>query len=1011
MTAELRSDLQAIVGQTYELQRELGGGGMSRLFLATDRSLRRPVVIKVLPPERTSTVSAIRFQREIELAAQLQHPHILPIHAAGARDGLLYYVMPFVPGESLRHRLLRERRLPVADALRIVREVADALAYAHDLGVIHRDIKPENVLLTQGHALLADFGIARALAEVRSAPGTESRLTDSGVAMGTPGYMAPEQVAGDTRVDGRADIYALGVVAYEMLAGTPPFTGPTAQAVITAHLTRTPPEVRWVRDDCPRHIADAIRTAMQKDPDLRFKTAGEFRDALDGIEVASGARGRGSIAARLLGHVAGAVRRLRTTRASAPRADAPSVAVSPTTVAVFPFAVRGSARLSYLGDGMVDLLSTRLDGAGELRSADPRAVLGMVAQQSARVLDPGRAREIATQLGAGQFVLGTLLEAGGRVQVTASLYDRAGRPTASATVAAADEAGLFDLVDALAIQLLSSDSGGTRTGLARLAAGTTWSLPALKAYLEGERHFRQGRYTLARESLHRAVDADPGFSLAWYRLSVAAEWLIDRDLQDHAAEQALRNSDRLPERERQLLQAFVAWRRGSQRAESMYRAIIGTYPNDVEAWIQLAEVLFHYGPLCGKSIAHAREAWERVLAFEPEHLGALYHLTRIASVDGRRADLRLLTERVLSLSPQSERALEARALRAFSLGDVEEQEQVLGEVREASDGAALGIMRIVATYTDNLAGAAAVARVVTAETRSDEVATLAHVSLAHIEVARGRWRAAAAELVEVERRDPAWALEARGLLATLPFTPWSAETLRQVRDDLLRWRAAEQPRRTHPSLFVRAHNGLHAHIRAYLLAMLSVRLGETQAAERYASELDQLPGTPTHRALGHASSEHVRAELSTARGDATEALDALARAEVEVGYDSAITSPFYSRAAARFLRGALAETTGCHDEAARWFASFGETSIYDLVYVAPALVRRGASLERLNQPEPAADAYRRALTLWAERDPELSSLVAPADERLAALGFGARATPAVSRAVGFERSPDPPVSV
>ncbi|MDQ3996440.1 MAG: protein kinase, partial [Gemmatimonadota bacterium] len=800
MVADLREELQGIVGGTYELQRELGGGGMSRLFLATDRSLRRPVVIKVLPPERTSAVSAVRFQREIELAAQLQHPHILPVHAAGARDGLLYYVMPYVPGESLRHRLIREHRVSLGDTLRIVCEVADALAYAHHLGVIHRDIKPENVLLAQGHALLADFGIARALAEVRSGPGADGRLTDSGFAMGTPGYMAPEQVAGDRGVDGRADIYALGVVAYEMLAGAPPFSGPTAQAVLTAHLTRTPPEVRWVRDDVPRPIGEAIRTALEKDPELRFRTAADFRDALEAGGMDAGGDGGRGLASRLLGRVLAGARRMRRLSRAPSEAEAAAPVISPTTVAVFPFAVRGSPRLSYLGDGMVDLLSTRLDGAGELRSSDARAVLGMVAQQNARVLDPARARRIAERLGAGQFVLGTLLEAGGRLQVTASLYDRSGTVTASATATAAEEGELFDLVDTLAIQLLSTGSGDARTGLARLAATTTASLPALKAYLEGERHLRQGRYTLARESLHRAVDADSGFSLAWYRLSVAAEWLIDRDLQDHAAEQALRTSDRLPERERQLLQAFVAWRRGSPRAESLYRAIIGAYPNDVEAWIQLAEVLFHYGPLAGRSIADSREAWERVLAFEPEHLGALYHLARVASVERRRGELQLLTDRVLALSPQSERALEARALRAFSLGDPEEQDRVLAEVRVASDAVALSIMRIVATYTDNLAGAVALAQPVTAETRSDEVCALAHVSLAYLEVARGRWGAAREELSRAARVDPLWALEARGHLATMPFIPWSTDELREVRDELVRWRAADQPRRSHPSL-------------------------------------------------------------------------------------------------------------------------------------------------------------------------------------------------------------------
>jgi tetratricopeptide (TPR) repeat protein len=1010
VTADLREELQGIVGGTYELQRELTGGGMSRLFLATDRSLRRPVVIKVLPPERTSTVSAIRFQREIELAAQLQHPHILPIHAAGARDGLLYYVMPYVPGESLRHRLIRDRRLPLADALRILREVADALAYAHHLGVVHRDIKPENVLLAQGHALLADFGIARALAEVKSVPGTDDRLTDSGFAMGTPGYMAPEQVAGDKGVDGRADVYALGVVAYEMLAGSPPFTGPTAQAIITAHLTQTPPEVRWVREDVSRPVGNAIRTALEKDPELRFRTAADFRDALDAVDTQPAEEGR-SIVARLLGQVLGRARRLRGRRRPPQQPNAPAPIVSPTTIAVFPFAVRGSPRLAYLGDGMVDLLSARLDGAGELRSADPRAVLSMVEQLNTRALDPARARPIAERLGAGQFVLGTLLEAGGRVQVTASLYDRDGSVNASATAAAADEAEVFDLVDALAIQLLSTASGGARTGLARLAARTTGSLPALKAYLEGERHLRQGRYTLARESLHRAVDEDPGFSLAWYRLSVAAEWLIDRKLQDHAAEQALRNSDRLPDRERQLLQAFVAWRRGSPRAESLYRAIIGAYPNDVEAWIQLGEVLFHYGPLGGRSISQSREAWERVLSFEPDHLGALYHLARVASVEGRRGELQLLTDRVLALSPQSERALEARALRAFSLGDPEEQERVLAEVRLASDSAALGIMRIVATYTDNLAGAVALAQPVTAETRSDEVCALAHVSLAYLEVARGRWRAAREELARAARVDAVWALEARGHLASMPFIPWSPDELREVRDELIRWRAAEQPRRTHPSLFVRAHNGLYAHIRAYLLSLLSVRLGEHTSADRYASELDQLSGTPYIRSLGHALSEHVRAELATAQGKAVEGLDTLARAEVEVGYDCGITSPFYSRAGARYLRGALAESTGCHDDASRWFGSFGEASVYDLAYMAPALVRRGLSLEKLGRPEVAVESYRRALALWAARDDEMAPIIAPAADRLASLGFGAKPAAAPVRRLGFEPSPEQPVRV
>src|SRR5216117_795576 len=233
---DLQARLRAALGDAYQVERELGGGGMSRVFLATEASLHRAVVIKLLPPEFASEVSEARFKQEIALAAHLQHTNILPVLTAGARDDLLFYVMPFVTGESLRHRMTREGKLPVTDAVRVLHEIADALAYAHAEGVIHRDVKPENILLLGSHAVLTDFGVARALVEARSG----GRLTDTGLALGTPGYMSPEQAAGERHVDARADVYALAVVGYEMLAGFPPFAGPTAQAVIAAHFTQTP---------------------------------------------------------------------------------------------------------------------------------------------------------------------------------------------------------------------------------------------------------------------------------------------------------------------------------------------------------------------------------------------------------------------------------------------------------------------------------------------------------------------------------------------------------------------------------------------------------------------------------------------------------------------------------------------------------------------------------------------------------------------------------------------------
>src|SRR2546428_6441660 len=245
--SDLHARLQAALGDAYQVERELGGGGMSRVFVATEASLHRAVVIKLLPPEFASEVSEARFKQEIELAAHLQHPNILPVLTAGAKGDLLFYVMPFVSGESLRHRLTREGKLPVADAVRILHEMADALAYAHAEGVIHRDVKPENILLEGGHAVLTDFGVARALVESRSG----GRLTDTGLALGTPGYMSPEQAAGERHVDARADVYALAVVGYEMLAGVPPLAGPTAQALIAAHLTAKPKPLTDARARAP----------------------------------------------------------------------------------------------------------------------------------------------------------------------------------------------------------------------------------------------------------------------------------------------------------------------------------------------------------------------------------------------------------------------------------------------------------------------------------------------------------------------------------------------------------------------------------------------------------------------------------------------------------------------------------------------------------------------------------------------------------------------------------------
>jgi serine/threonine-protein kinase len=269
------AQLSAALAGRYRIDRELGQGGMATVYLAEDLKHRRHVALKVLRPELAATIGAERFLAEIATTANLRHPHILPLFDSGDADGALFYVMPYVEGESLRDRLNREKQLPLADALAIALEVADALSYAHGRGVVHRDIKPENILLENGHAVVADFGIAQAVTD----SGGE-RLTQTGMVVGTPLYMSPEQANGEP-VDARSDLYALGCITYEMLAGTPPFTGANAMVVMARHAMDPVPALRTARPEVPGQVAEAIERALAKTPADRYPSARAWREAIE----------------------------------------------------------------------------------------------------------------------------------------------------------------------------------------------------------------------------------------------------------------------------------------------------------------------------------------------------------------------------------------------------------------------------------------------------------------------------------------------------------------------------------------------------------------------------------------------------------------------------------------------------------------------------------------------------------------------------------------------------------
>jgi tetratricopeptide (TPR) repeat protein/tRNA A-37 threonylcarbamoyl transferase component Bud32 len=958
--------LSAALADRYTIEHELGAGGMATVYLAEDLRHKRKVAMKVLRPELAAVLGADRFLREIEIAAKLQHPHILTLIDSGEADGFLYYVMPYVDGDSLRSKLDRERELPVQEAVRIIREVVDALVHAHAKGVVHRDIKPDNVLLSGRHAVVTDFGIAKAVSEATGA----LQITTAGVALGTPTYMSPEQAVGAPNVDHRADIYAVGVMAYEMLVGEPPFAGANPQAILSAHVTQAPKALTESRTTVSPELGAAVMKCLEKKPADRWQSAEELHAVLEALAPDSGGTTPvpGSrplfTGKRLPALVAAASAVLLLVGWLVFRGpEAPGVAVSTNRVAVFPFAVRSAnPDFQYLREGVAELMATALDGAGEMRSVDPSAVLRSVSADD-EPPDVDRAESIARGLGAGRFVVGSITDVGaGRIQLRASLYE-----TGTTDPILVDRTGTADraleLVRGATRDLLTDLLG---SGIADAEAlMTTDSVEALKAYVAGARAYRVRDFRSAVAAFQEAIAVDPEFAWAYHKLSMAAGWAEMHELSDRASDEALRLSDRLSERQRLILAAVRAHYQGDPAiAEQTALTIVRDYPDDSDAWYILGETRMHYNHVFGRPPTEAREPLEQAVAADPgsaepwQHLYDLALLERdldeIASLDRRRGATALVHPLGVALANGDSLALVS--LRPPSTG-----------VWHA--GVMYHLFRVTWLWQDVSEGLQLLNALV--EHDDSSVEALGHSHRAALHTAVGHRAAAVAEIDEALDAQRGQGMIQQGVLAAVGFPPWPESAVATVRSQLVNWNAAAEPECVVDQPFICVHDGLYPVLRLFLVGALDIQAGNVARGVAYADSLERYQGTEVAEMLGGDQAGTLRAMAAAASGDPSRVLEELDGFRGRFSLVQVRDSPFMGRAFENRLAARALYELGRDDEAIE-----RSQALYGFLWaMAESHLLRGEIHERQGDVEAALEAYDRFLELWESPDPEFQPIV------------------------------------
>ncbi|MDH3496794.1 MAG: serine/threonine protein kinase [Gemmatimonadota bacterium] len=642
------SRIRDALADRYTLGDPIGRGGFATVYRAHDIRNNRQVAIKVLRPELAAALGTDRFVREIEIEARLQHPHILPLHDSGTADGVPYFVMPLIEGESLRERLRRDRQLSVSDAIKITREVGDALYYAHTQGVVHRDIKPENILLAGGYAYVADFGIAHALEEVG-----EERLTSAGVTLGTPPYMSPEQAAGDAQLDGRSDLYALGCVLYEMLAGDPPYTGATAQAIFARQMHEPPPPLEVVRPNVPPAVVDALETALAQVPADRFATVPEFLALLGDVETKGRLTARratirrrryrtGTIiaAAAVLGGAGWLL-----LRPTGPPLDANKVVVFPLVEQNLPVDERDA------GYRLAVVIETALEYSRPLKWIDGWERLDERQRGDAAAVDAKVRRRIARDRGAKYYIAGFVQGQTDSLGVTLQLYDAGGDSLIrrGAASGASAEVALHQLaVDAVKGVLADLIDPGRPVDFAALRDREA---SAVALWIQGERQYRQLHMTQALDLYQRALARDSSLVIAAVKGAQAASWKhSDADI-SALIDAALRRDSLLPARYASFARGLRSYTSG--QADSAVRWLEQALDDDPdwnEALAALGEVYVHLLPRRAPLDSLAEAVFLTVIARDTGFAPPLFHLAEMAVRRGELPRAQQLIRRLMHVN-------------------------------------------------------------------------------------------------------------------------------------------------------------------------------------------------------------------------------------------------------------------------------------------------------------------------------------------------------------------------